>query len=491
MKLFQKMLVASAAVSLIAPIGAQAADINLEDMNSYSSSKKSARFNNNFSTIQPGDWAFQSINELAKARGCNSVLPNKSISRYEAAALLNTCIGDVASLTTIESKLVNEFSEELATIKGRVDGLEAKLNNFEAGGFSDTTTLDGSAIFTLGAVDYSQASVTSTEAVQAKYTYQMNLNTSFTGDDNLYVRIKTGNHSDWSTTKTYGTYLKSGNGNGDTLKVDKIWYEFPVGERNTVWVGPKIENYYMHGTTPSIYQPVTKQFTLGGNGEAYGASTDSGAGWAYKADNGFAVSTNVGTKQNTSQEVSEVYYNTGILTDETKTSWATQVGYTQPNYSVSAIVNLKSNGWSDTYYHTSAHGGTCTRNLTCDNFTALGLRGWWRPDNTGTATPSVSLGFDTTGYQNTTSSSSNSSAWFAGFNWNDMFTPDDKIGLAFGKPTTNEIEDSASPFAYELYYSYKANDSVTITPAIFGGSDRNGTVGGDVFGALLETTFKF
>ena len=93
--------------------------------------------------------------------------------------------------------------------------------------------------------------------------------------------------------KTYGGYLGSvGKGSG-ALTVDKIWYEFPVGENNTVWVGPKIENYYMHGTAPSIYKPVTKQFTLGGNGNAYGASTDTGAGWAYKADNGFAISSNL------------------------------------------------------------------------------------------------------------------------------------------------------------------------------------------------------
>ena len=52
----------------------------------------------------------------------------------------------------------------------------------------------------------------------------------------------------------------------------------------------------MHGTAPSIYKPITKQFSLGGNGEAYGASSDTGAGWAYKADNGFAVSSNIGTK---------------------------------------------------------------------------------------------------------------------------------------------------------------------------------------------------
>ena len=81
----------------------------------------------------------------------------------------------------------------------------------------------------------------------------------------------------------------------------KFGIQFPVGENNTVWVGPKIENYYMHGTTPSIYKPVTKQFTLGGNGAAYGASTDTGAGWAYKADNGFAISSNVVSKKITNR----------------------------------------------------------------------------------------------------------------------------------------------------------------------------------------------
>ena len=423
------MLVAGAAIGLIAPIGAQANDINIEGMNSYSSSKSSS-----------------------KKQQFNS----------------------------------KTFANELATVNEKIDGLETQINEFEAGSFSDTTTLDGKAYFTLGAVDYSLDSETKTEAAQAKYTYQMNLNTSFTGDDNLYVRIKTGNHKNlWSTTKTYGTYLKSGNGNQGTLKVDKIWYEFPVGDKNTVWVGPRIENYYMHGTTPSIYQPVTKQFTLGGNGEAYGASTDTGAGWAYKADNGFAISSNIGTKSNSSQEVSEVYYNTGLLTNETKTSWATQVGYTKPNYSVSALLNIKSNGWSDTYYHTASHGTGGN-----GNFSSVGLRGWWRPDNTGTATPSISVGFDTTEYDGAPSSTSNSTAYFVGLNWQDMFQADDKIGLAFGQPTTNESE-TVDPFAYELYYSFQANDSVSIKPAVFGGTDRNGTAGADVFGALVETTFKF
>ena len=438
MKLFQQMLVAGSALSLLAPLAVQANDINLDDMNSYASSKSSK---------------------------------------------------------TIDSEtFINEVSEDLAILKGRVDGLDARQNNFEAGSFSQTTTMDGKAIFTIGAVDYSKATETATEAAQAKYTYQMNLNSSFTGDDNLYVRIKTGNHTDWSVTKTFGTYLSSGNGNGDALKVDKIWYTFPVGDRNTVWVGPKIENYYMHATTPSIYQPVTKQFTLGGNGMAYGASTSEGAGWAYKADNGFAVSSNFTTKSNSSCRTqvdpcgstkTDSYVNSGLLTNESKTAWATQVGYTTDKYSASVIANIKTNNWSDSYYNSGDVNGDGT-----GNSTSIGLRGWWRPDNTGTATPSVSLGFDTTEHDGATSSESNSSAWFAGFNWQDMFTADDKIGIAIGGPTVNESE-TFDPFAYELYYSFKPNDSVTVTPAIFGGTDRNGTSGGDATGVVLETTFKF
>ena len=45
MKLFQQMLFASAAVGLIAPIGVQATDINIEDMNSYSRNSSSKKQN--------------------------------------------------------------------------------------------------------------------------------------------------------------------------------------------------------------------------------------------------------------------------------------------------------------------------------------------------------------------------------------------------------------------------------------------------------------
>ena len=163
------MLVAGASVSLLAPIAAQASDVvNIEEMNSYARSQsKSSR---------------------------------------------------------IDSKtFINEVSEDIAILKGRVDGLEVKQKEFEAGGFSDTTTMDGKVIFDIGAVDYSLSSETKTEATNFGYSYTANLNTSFTGDDNLYVRLKTGNHATWSKTSSEkNTYLSAGKGSTDSLSLIHI-----------------------------------------------------------------------------------------------------------------------------------------------------------------------------------------------------------------------------------------------------------------------------
>ena len=86
--------------------------------------------------------------------------------------------------------------------------------------------------------------------------------------------------------------------------------------------------------------------------------------------------------------------------------------------------------------------------------------------------------------------SDQSSSWFAGLTWQDAFQADDRVGLAFGQPTVNEAE-TLDPFAFEMYYSFKVNDSVTMTPAYFSNTNRAGTSGDDVSGIILETTLKF
>ena len=130
MKLFQQLLVAGASMSLITPIAAQASDIvNLEEMSGFS-----------------------------KSQNNSSRLDSKTF--------------------------INEVSEDIANLNGRVDSLEVKQNEFEAGGFSDTTSLSGKAVFVIGAIDHPETDDEATdgisqEAVRAQYQYTMDLNTSF------------------------------------------------------------------------------------------------------------------------------------------------------------------------------------------------------------------------------------------------------------------------------------------------------------------------
>ena len=123
------------------------------------------------------------------------------------------------------------------------------------------------------------------------------------------------------------------------------------------------------------------------------------------------------------------------------------------------------------------------------NSTNVGLRAWWRPTGAETAIPSISVGFDTS--ETDASSNSNTTAYFVGLNWTDVINADDKIGLAFGQPQMVEGE-TIEPFLYELYYKYKVNDSISVTPTIFGGTSKNSSdVETDMTGYLLQTTFKF
>ena len=123
------------------------------------------------------------------------------------------------------------------------------------------------------------------------------------------------------------------------------------------------------------------------------------------------------------------------------------------------------------------------------------MRAWWRPDEQGTAVPSVSVGYDTVSYT-TSDGFRDGEGYSIGLNWNDMFQADDTIGLAFGQPIkgSNHTDGSTTdvdPFIWEAYYSFKPNDSIEITPGIFGGTDAYADADDDVFGAVLATTFRF
>ena len=308
----------------------------------------------------------------------------------------------------------------------------------------------------------------------------MNLNTSFTGDDNLYVRLKSGdNGSAWSA-KTSGYHIDTKN-TGDSFKVDKIWYSFPIGDNITAFAGPLIENYYMY-VTPSIYKPgALKAFKLGGNSN-FGASTDTGFGFKYEADNGFALATNVVDKSGNS---------TGFFQTDSISKWDTQIAYTQDRYHLS-LTYSDAQLWESQSYNATKLGKTVATDST-----GVALRAYWMPEESGTAVPEISVGYDVKNFEDVSGANvDEADSYMVGLTWKDMIQPDDRVGLAITQPlkatsmadgsATNEVD----PFLWEAYYSFKQNDSITITPAIFGGSDVYES-GDDIFGAVVTTVFKF
>ena len=210
---------------------------------------------------------------------------------------------------------MNDFSaaEELAAISTRMEGLEAKLNNFEAGSFSETTTMSGSASFQIGAVNESAI----TEAVTATYSYDVDLNTSFTGDDNLYVGIETGNY-----TSSIDFTLDSSGGGGNTLSVTSMYYQFPLGNYQFA-VGPTLDSDDLMPTTTSTYSDsffFGSQYGLASN---YFTSQGTGAGVAVSRtfDNGWNTSGSVIATDTT-----------GILTKEGIDILTLSLGYDADNY---------------------------------------------------------------------------------------------------------------------------------------------------------------
>ena len=90
-------------------------------------------------------------------------------------------------------RLMAEFETELAILKGRVDGLEAKVGELQAAQFSTTTKLKGKSTFIVGAVDFegtNRPKAGTGEGLVVQYDTRIGLKTSFTGKDLLFTRLR-------------------------------------------------------------------------------------------------------------------------------------------------------------------------------------------------------------------------------------------------------------------------------------------------------------
>ncbi|MBW3587223.1 MAG: iron uptake porin, partial [Cyanobacteria bacterium 0813] len=216
------------------------------------------------SDVRPTDWAFQALQSLVERYGCIAGYPdgtfrgNRAMTRYEFAAGLNACLDRVSELIRAGTgnlatrddlaalqRLQEEFAAELATLRGRVDALEARTAELEANQFSTTTKLTGEAIFALsddfsGDVrvfgrDHTALGSDNNEAV-FQQRVRLNLNTSFTGRDLLLTRLQVGNGRNFNLGATSeGTQTWNFVGRTDNVvSLDTLLYKFPVGQRLNV-----------------------------------------------------------------------------------------------------------------------------------------------------------------------------------------------------------------------------------------------------------------
>jgi len=240
------------------------------------------------SDVQPTDWAFVGLQSLVERYGCIEGYPNRTylggraMTRYEFSAGLNACLdkmNEIISaglsdkvnrddLATLQ-RLQEEFAAELAALKGRVDGLEGKVKTLEAQQFSTTTKLSGLVAFNItGASGENVKRETgvrlpngSPQVVTVKdkpnLTFSglvwLNLNTSFTGKDNLTTQLAVGNgNSPANEFVSAGQFNNTGvpyfdqtsGAATNTLILRELSYTFPIFSDNTrLTIGPRL-NYY-------------------------------------------------------------------------------------------------------------------------------------------------------------------------------------------------------------------------------------------------------
>jgi len=445
MKLFKQMLVAPAALGLLAPLTATAAELNLNDVSSYSNAEVESI--SNFSEIYPTDWAFKAISDVATSRGCSSLIPSGTISRFEAATIINSCFQNVAQLTEQEQRLVNEFGPELAVLKSRVDGLETRMNDFEAGGFSETTTASFSADFAIGATTQPDGPGPAggggtSEGLMAGYGFQIDLSTSFTGEDSFDVSLDAGNASGAGISELD---LNSG---GDGLAVDGIAYTFPIGDSITAFVGDNMDGSTLYNTACTYGGPSNTLDDCGNASSALAAGYGTAAGASYDFGNGFILAAGYEGQGDTAS---------GLFTKEGTDAYGGQLSYSSDAYGVS-VTYADIEGTTDTKY--------------------WGLNGYFTPSET--SLPSISIGYEVGNPQ----SGEDTTGWFAGFQWDEVGPG--SLGAAVG--TQGGVAENADePLMYEAYYSYPVNDGMTITPLVY--VQEDGTE--DKWGTMVKTSFSF
>jgi hypothetical protein len=532
-------------LGLAAPLASHAANLDMAGVNRYASQEQVTSITQ-FTDVRPGDWAFQALTNLIERYGCVAGYPNGSfkggqaLSRYEAAALLNACLDRVTEVTDELKKLIKEFEQELAVLRGRVDGLEAKVGELEATQFSTTTKLSGLATFVVGANAFSGSAINTgantfnrapneftgrprkpvplPNATTFNYDLQLTFDTSFTGKDLLRSKLRAGNFGQSvfggephalalaQLEAAFEQDCGTGADCGDVVAIDKLYYQWPIGSGFTATLGARVGQEDMLALWPSVYpsDTILNVMTVNGAPAAYSKNLGAGAGLWWQ-NNGFSISTNYVAANGDSGNPSVTAEDGGggLGNRNSGATGSVQLGYQQEQWGLAAI-------WTYVQSETQFVPGTTpfTHSAIDHNSdaatSAWGLSAFWQPLRSGWL-PSLSLGW---GINSTTYSTpqprgslSTSQSWMVGLQWTDVFLKGNDFGFAVAQPVfatalTGGVTPNDGNYVWEWWYKFQVTDNISITPALIYLSRPLGQVtpAGESFsqfGGLVKTSFSF
>jgi hypothetical protein len=462
MKLFQKLLLAPAALGLMAPVAASASDLaSAGGMNSYIQQNDLHNFRvwadqnqvtnvQQFNDVKPTDWAYQALSNLIERYGCVAGYPNgtfkggQPMTRFEAAALLNACLDRITETTDEIQRLQQDFAKELSVLQGRVGKLEKQVGTLQSTQFSTTTKLEGDTYWTIGAPSFGNTGFSSGNtaansngfnnanygAVTFNYDVRLNLRTSFTGKDLLYTRLRAGNYqqsafagSPYSLLALDRAFPGSNNSGFATTNgsfyLDRLYYRFPIGKAFTAAAGPMARNTEFLGTAPFYYTDHAGLdfFQLHGAPGTYNKATGGTFAliWKQPVKKGkpyVTVSTSLVSPGSNASDADGNYITAndnviragGILGAYSADSWLTQVAYVKPQWKAAFAYRYGKCGGDSNYQNrrgsqAAVAAESCSGvNVSSSNFA---LSWAWQPKKTGTWVPALSLGYGYSAYNQT------------------------------------------------------------------------------------------
>lgn len=517
------------------------------------------------SDVQPTDWAFGALQSLVERYGCIAGYPNgtyrgnRPMTRYEFAAGLNACLDRVneiiatatTNLVTKEDlatlqRLQEEFAAELATLRGRVDALEARTAELEANQFSTTTKLNGEVIIaaigaTGGSPDTDDPNIILTNRVR------LNLNTSFTGKDLLITGLQSHNFlggldgsgslqeslglaspilSASSARTSFepqfpGIDVKTlSDVSANDVELYKLLYIFPVADKLTLFAGTGAETSDAFPAITPFYGEGQESISRFGNlnpvvrvsGGTSGSGLASAVGFIFNISDQLDLRALYGSvNANIPQNAPDIQPGVSGTPLGSGFFGGSRVIAAQLTFRPTSSIDIGLN-YANSYHEINILG----TGLTSSDIGALANVSLGTPVKLnsvgGTLTwrfsPKIALsGYGAAIFVDDSSgdvdASTTFTSWMVGLHFNDLFKQGNNAGILFGQPLYRTSADGdaelaptgvdrATPYHLEAYYRLKLSDNVSITPGAFvlfnpEGDNRNDTTTVGV----LRTTFTF